>query len=398
MTNSTHLAIEQLVQQLNLNSHEHFTGELRIQSKLPGTSAADPEDWSLYFLLGRLVWANSNGHRFRRWRRAFFAQCPQLYSPALLPANSGVNPFWEYRVIAALLKSGKVQREKAIALVEHLIGEVLFDILQGGEFYQQTRKVMDPTKQLGEPITILNVKQVLNQSQQRLDAWYEAGFVNDSPHLAPYICHHDELRQRISERSYEKLVTLIDGQSTLADLAIYIKQNPLNFMKFLKPLFQRKLMELQQVPDLVPTISIPQPIERPKAQKVPKVLCIDDNPTICWTLDKILTDSGYACINTQDPLQAIPTLLQEKPDLVFLDLVMPIASGYEICAQIRRISAFKDIPVIILTGNDGIVDRVRAKVVGASDFLAKPINPQKVVEVVRRYCPSQSYEPSLVDG
>ena len=78
-------------------------------------------------------------------------------------------------------------------------------------------------------------------------------------------------------------------------------------------------------------------------------------------------------------------LLEQKPDLIFLDLVMPIANGYEICSQIRRISAFKDTPIIILTSNDGIVDRVRARMVGATDFLAKPIEREKVLRVAHRY-------------
>jgi CheY-like chemotaxis protein len=86
-------------------------------------------------------------------------------------------------------------------------------------------------------------------------------------------------------------------------------------------------------------------------------------------------------------VKALPILLEHKPDLIFLDLVMPIANGYEICAQIRRVSAFKDTPVIILTSNDGIVDRVRAKMVGSSGFLAKPIEPDKVLATLQRYLP-----------
>ncbi len=67
--------------------------------------------------------------------------------------------------------------------------------------------------------------------------------------------------------------------------------------------------------------------------------------------------------------------------------MMPIANGYEVCSQIRRISQFKNIPVIILTGNNGIVDRVRAKIVGSSEFLSKPIKPEQVLAVVRKYLP-----------
>lgn len=67
---------------------------------------------------------------------------------------------------------------------------------------------------------------------------------------------------------------------------------------------------------------------------------------------------------------------------------MPIANGYEICSQIRRVSALNHIPVIILTSNDGIVDRVRAKMVGSSGFLAKPIVTEKVLKILQKYLPN----------
>lgn len=83
---------------------------------------------------------------------------------------------------------------------------------------------------------------------------------------------------------------------------------------------------------------------------------------------QIVTQAGYRYVNLQDSVLALPTLLEKKPNLIFLDLVMPIANGYEICAQIRRALVFKDTPVIIVTSNDGIIDRVRAKLVAQRTF------------------------------
>ncbi len=64
---------------------------------------------------------------------------------------------------------------------------------------------------------------------------------------------------------------------------------------------------------------------------------------------------------------------------------MPIVNGYELCAQIRRISQAKNIPIVILTGKDGLIDRVRSKVVGANDFIAKPINQKRVLSILRKH-------------
>lgn len=391
MTDLQSLSIEQLTQQFKLNSRDQFTGELRVQaSTCLNSFLIIQTQWSLYFLLGRLIWANSDGHRLRRWRRAFLHHDPKLYSDALLPPSHQADAFWEYRALARLAKSGGIRREQAIAVTEYLLCEVIFDMFQTGGTYQQNPDISGQIKRMGEPITMLNSSRFLSKAHHRWQAWCDAELADYSPHLAPYIGNDQELRMRLPIKAYSTLISLIDGQSTLVDIAIQTKQDAVQFTKFLTPLIRKGLLSLRQVPDLTlcpPSVSNPSLLSR--APKKAKVLCIDDNPTVGWQLNQVLTQMGYACVNIQDPLQAIPTLLEQKPNLIFLDLVMPIASGYEICSQIRRISAFKNVPVIILTGNDGIVDRVRAKVVGASDFMAKPVNPQRLMDVVRRYCPLQ---------
>lgn len=70
---------------------------------------------------------------------------------------------------------------------------------------------------------------------------------------------------------------------------------------------------------------------------------------------------------------------------------MPYTSGYEICAQLRKISFFAKTPIIILTGSNGIFDRTRAKVVGSTDFLNKPIVVDQVMAMLNKYLPVQSF-------
>jgi chemotaxis family two-component system response regulator PixG len=64
---------------------------------------------------------------------------------------------------------------------------------------------------------------------------------------------------------------------------------------------------------------------------------------------------------------------------------MPNTNGYEICAKLRKLPGFRNTPIVILTGNDGFVDRVRAKLVGASDFLSKPVDAGTVLSVIRKH-------------
>ena len=123
----------------------------------------------------------------------------------------------------------------------------------------------------------------------------------------------------------------------------------------------------------------------PVKSNAPRVVYIDDSPADSRSMAEIVGKLGYQYTNIPDPLLALPMLIELKPKLIFLDLVMPIANGYEVCSQIRRISAFKEIPVIIVTSNDGIADRVRAKLVGASGFLGKPIEHEKVSKVLKKH-------------
>ncbi|MEH2150907.1 response regulator [Nostoc sp.] len=117
----------------------------------------------------------------------------------------------------------------------------------------------------------------------------------------------------------------------------------------------------------------------------PLVACVDDSPTICRSLEDILTHQGYRFVGIQDSLTAVLNLIKSKPDFIFLDLLMPKVNGYEICSQIRKTPSLKNVPVVILTGKDGIVDRMRAKLVGATDFLGKPVEAEKVLNVLHKY-------------
>ena len=186
------------------------------------------------------------------------------------------------------------------------------------------------------------------------------------------------------------LSPLLNGKRTTWDVMVTMRQPPAIVGHILHHFVQQNMVEFQAVPDTPKTALPPFAIAaKPKAAMTsppsPLIACIDDSPQVCQLLEKILTDAGYRFVGIQDSVQAVPKLLEAKPDFIFLDLIMPIANGYEVCTQIRRVQAFRQIPVAILTGNDGVIDRVRAKVVGASDFLAKPINPHKILDLIAKY-------------
>jgi two-component system, chemotaxis family, response regulator PixG len=122
------------------------------------------------------------------------------------------------------------------------------------------------------------------------------------------------------------------------------------------------------------------------------VICIDDSSQVCELMRSIVTEAGYRFISIEDATQVLPRLLENKPDLIFLDLIMPKINGYEICGQIKRVSSLAKIPIVILTGRDGLIDRLRSRVVGASEFIAKPITKDSIDNSLNKYIGISSSE------
>lgn len=381
------ISASQLSTQFQIAAKTHFSGKFDFLT-------ADGRKWSLYFRLGRLIWTASSEHRFRRWHRLLKQFCPTIQPQSINLREKEFPFYWEYLVLVVLFKRQHILREQAITLIQAMASEVLFDLLYASEQIIESSCVHDKLEEFSDPLAPLNAEQLLVQVQQDFNDWYNAGLVHYSPNAVPIIKRPNELKQCVSSKTYEALEKLINGNATLRDLAKTTGQSLLTLTRVLSPHFQRDLIELNQVLDFPkPGSTVSQAAPPAATSNVPLIVCIDDSPQVCQSMERIIQSAGYRYLSIEDSVHALPLLLEKKPSLIFLDLVMPIASGYEICAQIRRISVFKTIPIIILTGKDGIIDRVRAKVVGASDFLPKPVDAAKVLESIKQHLPNSAISP-----
>jgi chemotaxis family two-component system response regulator PixG len=265
-------------------------------------------------------------------------------------------------------------------MIRDSVTEVLFDIMQAGEKRYQAQ----PENSLPLQLLLIDVEQAFTTAQNLWQSWQAANLTHLSPNKAPMLKRPELLQQQTSTLTYQKLSALLDGQCTLRDLAVQMKRLVSDITPSLLTYIQAGIVELVDIPDLPePKFSALPATPIQSALLKPVIACIDDSPIICQTLEYIITQAGYQCLAIQDPLRAISTLLSSKPDLIFLDLVMPNVNGYEICTSLRKISAFHDTPIVILSGN--IIDRVRARVVGASDCLDKPVNSEAVLKLISKY-------------
>jgi len=118
------------------------------------------------------------------------------------------------------------------------------------------------------------------------------------------------------------------------------------------------------------------------AKKTYKIVSVDDSPTILKEISRFLESENFSVVTIDDPLKAVMSIIRHKPDLILLDLNMAGIDGYELCKIIRNNSMFKQTPIIFVTGNKGIVDKVKAKLVGASGYLTKPFTSAELLKLV----------------
>jgi two-component system, chemotaxis family, response regulator PixG len=360
-----------------------YSGQLHIQS-------AKGSKWTFYYRLGRIVWATGGTHPFRRCRRFIAQYCSNLDIEKMQLSSQDLSiDYWDYRLLENLYEKQQIKREQVNLIVENTLAELLFDLAQQANFSsiscERSQKVI-----LDMPMSFTSADTSLKQMQDSWKNWSEAGLANFSPNLAPILLRPELLQTQVSSGVYKNLVTLINGKQTLRELALKMKQNVLPVTRSLLPYILKGTIELVEIPDLpLPIIAIKNKSVNSKAKtsSMPLVACIDDSPQVCQILEQMLVSQGFRFVQIQDALQALPTLIEHKPDIIFLDLIMPVINGYEICAQLRRISLFANTPIIILTGSDGLLDRVRAKVVGSTGFMTKPISTDKVMDVIKKYIP-----------
>ncbi|MEH2300433.1 MAG: response regulator [Nostoc sp.] len=118
------------------------------------------------------------------------------------------------------------------------------------------------------------------------------------------------------------------------------------------------------------------------AQKAHKIVSVDDSPTILKEISHFLENENFSVVTINDPLKAVLSIIRHKPDLILLDLNMVGIDGYELCRIIRNNSIFQNTPIIFVTGSKGIVDKVKAKLVGASGYLTKPFSRAELLKTV----------------
>lgn len=113
------------------------------------------------------------------------------------------------------------------------------------------------------------------------------------------------------------------------------------------------------------------------------ILVVDDEPFICRSLTFVLRKDNYKVFEARNGEEALAAIKEHKPDLVFLDVMMPKINGFEVTERVRSDPALAHVKIILLTAKGQESDREVGKTAGANDYMTKPFSPTKILERAR---------------
>jgi twitching motility two-component system response regulator PilG len=116
-----------------------------------------------------------------------------------------------------------------------------------------------------------------------------------------------------------------------------------------------------------------------------KVMVIDDSKTIRRTAESLLKNAGCEVLTATDGFEALAMIADNRPDVIFVDIMMPRLDGYQTCALIKNNAEFKHTPVIMLSSKDGLFDRARGRIVGSEQYLTKPFTKNELLDAIKEY-------------
>lgn len=117
----------------------------------------------------------------------------------------------------------------------------------------------------------------------------------------------------------------------------------------------------------------------------PKILVVDDEPDVVALLERTLKSEGFDVITAYDGIAALDLVSTERPDLIILDIMMPMMSGYEVCEQIKANPQTQYIPVVCLSSAHTPDARAQSLRAGAAELITKPFYPAELVAQIRRH-------------
>jgi two-component system, chemotaxis family, response regulator PixG len=272
--------------------------------------------------------------------------------------------------------------------------ETLFWTDQLQSNWQDTLNLPQALQSIGITINLF-----IEPISQRVQTWKYLEPTLITPHQCPRCDDFGRLQHPVPQgilpaATLEMMARLMRGIS-LRQMALLLKQDVLKLCQMLHPYINAGVLRLEPPTapyNLLPTIpasytaipTINLPAAMPPATRY-KVVCIDDSPTVLETIQRYLGTEKFEVATVENPMASLSALFDMKPDLILMDVSMPGIDGNRLCQILKRSSVFTHVPIVMVSGNTGVLDKEKAKASGATDYLTKPFSKEELLSLVDQY-------------
>ena len=362
-----------------------------FQKNLSGCLAiADPRDksvsWKLYLNSNRIHYGTSAVGQSQRIDCLWQQFQPNLTAPKFVSEN------FDYQQLCNWWMLQKLPHSDLEELVFKITQEALAQIIT----FDSTSIKFFPDRSITPVILNYSCSELLRQTESLSHQWQQLQSHIVSPFARIYIDatkfqNFYNFWKQIDEKTDEhkffrpkKLsfwFKLLYKKPTIYQLANQINVDPLTVAKNFYNLVKIGIVEVFPFEINNDFSKVKEDTKKADANR-PIIACIDDSRTVQNQVKLLLESSGYQVLSITNPGSSLTTMIRQKPQLILMDINMPEIDGYKLCQMLSRSRKLKDIPVVMLTGRDGMVDKIRSKMVGAVYYLTKPFEPHQLVEVV----------------
>ncbi|MGK7942594.1 MAG: response regulator [Crocosphaera sp.] len=373
------LLIEAYQTPVGRNGNCYKSPHLSVSKRMDFHSAG--RFWLVFFVNGQIVYTiHSDNHHCRRLRDYLYRYHIEIIPKELEKLQAISHNEIEYTYLWQLIKDHRLTPDHGKMIIQQMVKETLFDLLslRQGAFIFEMGLALDPL------LTSLQIGSLITEMMKEVQQWKQLHPYLQNPQQSLIITEEKELQETLPQKAYEQLLRWADGKTSLRQLSRRLQRNLGSLGRGIYPYVERGwLHPVMKVSSS--SLRTKRMGETSSKQERPRVVCIDDDLTIGQSVEAILINNGYQSYLITDPLSGLSQIFELNPDVILCDIAMPKLDGYEICAMLRHSKVFQYTPIIMLTGKEGFIDRIRARMVGATDYLTKPFGAQELLLLLEKY-------------
>lgn len=215
----------------------------------------------------------------------------------------------------------------------------------------------------------IDVDLILQRIETRKTLWRQLYPTIPSLEAIPRL-HEGALDTIHDEATIQHLKSWVTGERTIADIAEGLHKDSLALASLYLRWVNNGLLGFVTTADAPPSL--------------PVVLTVDDSPIVQAMIRRALGDR-YEVISATSAIDALSLLNNRNVSLILLDVTMPEIDGFEFCRTIRKIEKFREIPVIMLTAKDGLIDRAKGHMAGTNCYLTKPVDREVLLSTIEKF-------------